>query len=337
MKKILSIALIIIMTFALASCSISDAPEGMQSATVAGEPFILYVPKTYTPNTQSGISSAYMTFDAEHNNSVVVTARHFTPAAEMTIDEYVSMLVTSYSESGTDTELTSLSATVLAGLDAKKLEYTLTENGKTYSVSQYVTKHKGDMISLTFYVVTDTPEMFTDGIEQILTYFTLADKVASTGDNKVDKHTPEGMKIASSDSLEYRLYVPTAWICNSESGVSEAYYPESDKTNVTVTSYSPNTSITLEKYYELCDENYKNTLAGYTVTKVTKDKKVADCDAIELEFEAKYGETRYVIRQVMVYYPQVDLFYNITYTATAESAPLHADDFEAIIAAFTFR
>ena len=337
MKKILSIALIFIMTLSLASCSVSDAPEGMQSATVAGEPFLLYVPKTYTVNTSSGISSAYMTFDAEYTNTIIVTARYYTPADEITVDEYVTLLGQSYAESGTDAELTALSSTVLGGLDAKKAEYKLTENGRTYTLSQYITKHKGDMICLSFYVATETPDLFNDGIEEILTYFTLTDKTAVTGDNKVDKNTPEGMKIASSDNLEYRFYVPTSWICDSESGVSEAYYPESDKTNVTVTSFSPSAEITLEEYYELCNENYQNTLAGYTVAKVTKDIKVADCEAIELEFTAKYGESQYVIRQVIVHYPMLSLFYNITYTATAESASLHAADFEAMIDAFTFR
>ena len=325
------------MTFALASCSISDAPEGMQDATVAGEPFILYVPKTYTPNTQSGISSAYMTFDANYTNAVIVTARYYTPDSGTTLDEYVMLLGESLTESGAETELISLSSAVLGGLDAKKMEYNLTENGKTYTVSQYITKHKGDMISLSFYVSTETPEMFADGIEQILTYFTLADKVAPTGNNKVDKHTPEGMKIASSDSLEYRLYVPTAWICDSESGISEAYYPESGKSNVTVTSYSPSEPMTLEDYLSLCDENYENTVNGYTVTEIKQDLSVAGKDACELNFTAKYGETEYVIRQVIVYYPQLELFYNITYTATSENFPLHTADFEAIVEAFTFR
>ncbi len=336
MKKFLSIIFIIIITLSLAACSVSDAPEGMQSATVAGEPFMLYVPKTYTPNTASGLSSAYMTFDSDYNNSIVVTARYFTPDTDMTIDEYVTFLSESYTASGTNTELVSLSATVLGGLDAKKMEYTLTNNGKTYSVRQYITKHKGDMISLTFYISTETPELFEDGIEEILTYFTLTDKVPVTSDNKVDKNTPEGMKIASSDNLEYRFYVPEAWICNSESGVSEAYYPESEKTNVTVTSYSPNEAMTLDSYIEMTDKNYQNTLAGYSVEYITKDMTVADKPAAELAFTAKYGETEYVIRQVIVYYPQLELFYNITYTATAD-APLHTEDFEAMIDAFTFR
>ena len=337
MKKILSIALIVILALSLVSCSRSDAPEGMQSATAPGEPFILYVPKTYTVNTSSGISSAYMTFDANYTSSVIVTARYYTPDADMSVDEYVAFLGESYTAAGTDIELISSSSTVLGGLDAKKLDYKLTESGKTYSLSQYITKHKGDLISLSFYVSAESPEMFTDGIDQILTYFTLTDKSDYVGDNKVDKHTPDGMKIASSDNLEYRFYVPSAWICESESGVSEAYYPESGKTNVTVTSYSPTSPMTLEEYCELSQKNYADTLAGYALTKVTKDLKVSDCDAAEIEFEAKYGETEYVIRQVVVYYPQVNLFYNITYTATAENAPLHTADFEAMIAAFTFR
>ena len=337
MKKILSIALIVILALSLVSCSRSDAPEGMQSATVAGEPFILYVPKTYTVNTSSGISSAYMTFDANYTNSIIVTARYYTPDTDMTIDEYVALLGESFTETGLSTELTSLSSTVLSGLDAKKMEYTLTDNGKTYSVSQYITKYKGDMICLTFYVSAENSEMFTDGIEQILTYFTLTDKAEVTGDSKVDKHTPDGMKIASADNLEYRFYVPTAWICDSESGMSETHYPESDKSNVTVTSYSPESAMTLDEYCELVNKTYQATLAEYSVTEIKNDLTVADKDAISLEFRAKYGDREYVVYQVMVYYPQVELFYNITYTATAESAPLHIDDFWAMIEAFTFR
>ena len=337
MKKILCVALILILALSLASCAQSDAPEGMQSATVAGEPFILYVPKTFTVNTSSGVSSAYMTFDANYTNSIIVTARYYTPDTDMTVDEYVSLLGESFTEAGTDTELTSLSSTVLAGLDAKKMDYTLTKDSKTYSVSQYITKHKGDMVSLTFYVSAENNEMFLDGIEQILTYFTLTDKAEVTGDNKVDKHTPDGMKIASADNLEYRFYVPTAWICDSESGISEAHYPESDKSNVTVTSYSPTSAMTLEEYFELVNKSYQDTLASYSVTDTKKDLTVADNDAISLEFKAKYGDREYVVHQVMVYYPQVKLFYNITYTATAESAPLHTDDFSAMVDAFTFR
>ena len=337
MKKILSVILILIFTLTLASCSVSDAPEGMQDATVAGEPFRLFVPKTFTINTASGISGAYMAFDAEYANAVIVTARHYTPAEAITLDEYLNMLQESFTESEVDAELVAISSAVLGGNDARKMDYTLTRGDKKYSVSQYVTLHKGDVISLSFYIASENAELFADGVEQILTYFTLTEKTAATGDNKVDKNTPDGMKIASSDSLEYRFYVPFVWLCDSESGVSEAYYPESDKTNVTVTAYSPDERLTLEEYYELCHKNYENTLANYNVTKVTKDLTVAGNSAIRLEFTAKYGEREYTVCQVMIYYPQVERFYNITYTATAESATLHMADFEAMVDAFTFR
>ena len=99
MKKILSVILILIFTLTLASCSVSDAPEGMQDATVAGEPFRLFVPKTFTLNTASGISGAYMAFDAEYANAVIVTARHYTPAEAITLDEYLTMLQEGFANS----------------------------------------------------------------------------------------------------------------------------------------------------------------------------------------------------------------------------------------------
>ena len=98
--------------------------------------------------------------------------------------------------------------------------------------------NKGDIVSLNIYVPTDSVETCKEFTELIVSSFLLCDKPEHVGDEVVDDKTPEGMKIASDDSIEYRLYVPKSWICKSDSGKSEGYYPESARSNVTVTSFS---------------------------------------------------------------------------------------------------
>ena len=64
-KKFFIVALIIIAALALFSCSDeTDIPEGMQVASLEGEPFMLFVPKNWTLNSGNGASGAYLSSDA---------------------------------------------------------------------------------------------------------------------------------------------------------------------------------------------------------------------------------------------------------------------------------
>ncbi len=334
MKKFILIAMIFVLALSLVACSDDGAPDGMQSVTVEGEPFSLYVPTTWTSNIASGISSAYITV----SDTVIVSARYYTPASDMALSDYVTETAESYAEGlcGSFT-LVSRSATVLGGLDAEKLAYTFTDGGVEYMATQYFVKHGGDMVTLGIYATGEAADIFSSDIESIVKCFTLREKTAVTGDALTDKDTPEGMKIASSDVLEYRFYVPMSWICSSESGISEAYYPESDKTNVTVTSYSPASEMTLEEYFEKVKSEYSENICEFSVILENREKTVAEKSTIDLTFGASYGERDFVVRQVMLYSSQTGLFYNITYTATADSYELHIGDFEAMLDSFIFR
>lgn len=330
MKKIIALILVTLLCFSLVSCERDTAPEGMQSATVEGEPFMLYVPKTWTENTASGTSSASVKIG---DYTVIVSAR-FTAIGESPLSDFVIRTIDSYAEGlGESFSLLSQSKTVLAGKDAEKLVYTF----DNYTATQYFAKHKEDAVTLTFYATEGSAEAFADNISQIVDNFTLTDKKEVSGKVVIDKDTPDGMTIASSDKLEYRFYVPTTWVCFPESNISEAYYPESDKTNVTVTSYSPDSQMSLKEYYELCEKNYADNLNEYALLDTTADSKVAGLDAYDFSFSASYGGRAYRTRQLVLYSPVSGLFYNITYTATAENYKLHLDDFEAMLDAFDFR
>lgn len=341
MKKIFALILaLVLLCTALVSCGRGDTPDGMKSATLAGEPFVLYVPEAFTDNTASGLSSAYF---VSMDNTLIVSARYYTHTdAEMDLDGYMTFCADSYAASLDNFEKTgAVAGDTLGGADARKLTYKMTRGDDEYKVTQITVKHKGDFISLNFYATGEAMTVYEEAVSQIKTNFKLADRTEIKGDEVVDKKTPEGMKIASSDIVEYRFYVPKSWVCFSESELSSAYYPESEKTNVTVTSYSPSAEekgMTLEDYYKKCIDEYRKTIKGFPeVIMVTDGLTVAEKTAKSVVFTAEYGGVTYKIRQVMLYAGQNGLFYTFTYTATEENFELHMADFDAMLGAFIFR
>ncbi len=333
MKKIVAMlcALTILLTCLVSCGDKDDAPKEMVSAYVEGEPFKLYVPEELTPNIDSGISSAY----ANVPERMVISARYYTPSEPMTAEEYVNFCANGYAESLDAFNITSSDATVLSGKDAYKMIYTMKRGEVDYTCTQISTLHNGDMVTLNFYIPTESVETCKNFVEKTTGAFVLCDKAEHVNDEVVDDKTPEGMKIASDDKIEYRLYVPKTWICKSDSGKSEAYYPESARSNVTVTSYSPNEVMTLDEYVDMCIENYEKSLSGYTLVAMGLDYTMAGRDAFVFTFTSTYDGVTYKQKQAIVLYGE--MFYTLTYTATAENYDLHVEDVERMISAFAFR
>ena len=328
----LIIAVLLLCPIILGSCSkAEEVPDGMKLASLEGEPFKLYVPEAMTLNLESGISSAFSYIPEKF----MISARYYTPSnAEMTLDEYMQYCADSYAESLESFNMTSLEATVLSGVDGKRMSYTTKFDSVNYSCEQFTVLYNGDMVSLNFYIPSHAAEKYAESVNEIAGVFELCEKPETINDEVVDKKTPDGMKIASSDVVEYRLYVPKTWICSSESGKSEAYYPESQKTNVTVTSYIPEESVDVEGFSAICDESYNKSINGYDL--ISKETiTVANKNAIAFTFTANYGGATYKIKQVLLIYNE--MAYLITYTATEENFDLHIDDFDKIISEFKFR
>ena len=334
MKKIIAVlTAIIFLVLPLSACSDKEpVPRGMQLASAEGEPFKLYVPEGMNLNLDSGISGAF----AHSPEKIVISARYYTPAdAEATVSEYIEYCELGYAQSLTEFNIVSHDPAVLAEKDAIKLVYTAKIDSVDYTCTQYTVSHNGDMVSLHLYIPTDAVANYAEVVTAVTTNFKLCDKAEPRSDEFIDKNTPEGMKIASHDKIEYRFYVPLSWICDSESGISEAYYPESEKTNVTVSAYSPDSPVSAPEYVSLCEEEYKTAILGYELLEKADGFKVANRDALSITFSANYDGVDYKIRQVVFEYNQ--MIYSITYTATESCFELHTDDLDKMISEFTFR
>lgn len=333
MKRFAAVTVAILMLlFSLVSCSSNkDVPDGMVLASLPNEPFKLFVPDDMTLNTSSGISSAF----SYAPEKCIISARYYTPEdPEMTLDGYMDYCADRYSKSLEAFVLVSRDPSVLSGADAVTMVYAAKIASIDYTCTQISAKHNGDMVSLNFYFPTSIKDNFKDSKERITEEFILCDKPEAENDEYVDKKTPEGMKIASNDKLEYRLYVPKTWVCNSQSEKSEAYYPESGRSNINVTSFSPESAITLDEYITSCEADYSKVLKEYESLNKTA-MTIDDKEAAVLNFKTTYDGVTILTRQYFANYS--GLFYTITYTATEENFELHVKDVEKIIEEFDFR
>lgn len=335
-KKLICVMLCALICLPLFSgCGNSDStPDGMFNATIEGEPFILYVPNDWTDNRESGISSAYFGLN------VIVSARYYALEGE---GADLASFVEAYIED-CKAEQENFSFTQKeAKLDKKaaiRVEYDLAQSsGDDAMIIKYFAEHNGDIVMLSFYCQRSAFEDYAEVFEQIRTEFVLCEKVLKN-DEQTDKHTPEGMKLASGD-IQYSFYVPHSWVTNLSDGFSSAYFDESGKPNVNVTVYSPSESVDVDGYFALCESDYKQTLSGYEfisservlvsdASKILKDED--GYNATSFTYKTVYGESEIRIMQTVFIYG--DLVYSITYTAHADRFDAHLDDVKAMLVAF---
>ncbi len=333
LKKIISLTLVLLMLGAsLVACKKKDdVPDGMQSATVEGEPFVLYVPEGWTVNTKSGISSAY----SYANDKMIASARYYAPTdAERSLDDHIVACAESYAKTAKDFYLVSREAALLGGKDARRLEYTMTDGGTNYTCVQYTARHGDVLVSLYFSYLTDRKDAVAETFESIRANFVLCEKGAVAQNEVVDEKTPEGMKIASGKNDAHRLYVPKTWVCFPESGRTEAYVDESGKPNVTVTLTVPDTSMAIDEYLDSCKTRYAEALSGYEEIE-TKERQVGGRRALTTTYRATYDGMTFCIMQTVL--SDSEAMYSVTYTALDDRFDAHLADVERMLDTFTFR
>ena len=336
LKKLTALLLALIFCLCALGCSQTDpdAPEDMRSATVDGEPFKLYVPQSWTLNTASGISGAY--YSAVDGLSV--SARYYKPAETMTKEAYLELCIKALKEeyAEADFQLTeNKAAATLGGKDAARISYEF-KNGETVMrVSQITASSEGLLISLYLYCPKAEYESRAEVLEKIRGAFKIAGKPDETGKTVTPKGTPEGMKLASDEDIEYRFFVPITWVCDPESGASDAYYPESGSSSVTVTSYVPNSSMSVKDYFKFCEEKYKEELPEYSRTGDAAERKIDGRPAYSYTYETTVEGRKIRIMQTIFVYDSS--FYTVTYTALDENFELHMPDVEKMLSEFKFR
>ena len=340
-KRFLALFLCAIMILPIfSSCDKNgDMPDGMQSVTLSGEPFIFYVPEEWVDNRDSGISSAYYSLE----KSVLASARYYPCDAETQsagLKAYVDNIALQNAETlGGYALVGEIKDASLGGQNAKRYEYTYNyggvESNKT-NVIQYYTFYGEDVVVLSIYIASaHYTDEYRETFEKIRSCFELCEKKIAN-DDIVDKYTPEGMKKASDDDVQYACYVPKSWVTDLSDKLTYAYYPESGKPNITVTCFSPSVdNMSAEEYYKQCEMEYIKNLEKYELLGEPISRTVADRNALSYQYKTVYGGSEYKIMQTVLIYNS--LAYSITYTAKADAYEAHLADVELILNNFRFR
>lgn len=74
---------------------------------------------------------------------------------------------------------------------------------------------------------------------------------------------PDGYQLVACEGDQFRLYVPTNWTPNTTGGVTSAYYSASSGVSVSVSVADDAGELSVEEYWNKCNENFKNSLKDY--------------------------------------------------------------------------
>ena len=332
-KKTIIALLVLLAAVSLFSCyeQDSDIPDGMQLASVEGVPFKLYVPKNWAINYGNGISGAYLSSSA----GISVTVDVFDCNGKE-LDEFAVSSIEDYKNTLDSFEIISeISDTTLDMRAAKKVKFSAEYEGAKYAFMRVFAKYSDNFIVFSYKSSKDYFDIYLPEAEAMLEVFKFCEPTNENSADKTDKDTPEGMKIASGEDVEYRFYVPTSWVLDTDESVATAYASEADRSNVSLTSYTPSVSLSIDGYFEMCETEYEKIYENYQRKEDASEIQMAGKLAKDYRFSFEYNGEQYKSRQVICIYR--GMFYIMTYTAKAENYDLHTEDVEKIISEITFR
>ena len=157
--------------------------------------------------------------------------------------------------------------------------------------------------------------------------------------SKADPTVPEGMKEASGESVDYNFYVPENWTCDVANGATTAYYSETDRSNVSVMTFTVNyTDDTLADWWKSFESDFQNVYSDFEV--VSSENTVIDgVPALKTVFKGTLEDYEYqfmqvaAVKGVALSKPQAYVF---TYTSVPSAYESHMEDVQSMLDAFDF-
>lgn len=194
----------------------------------------------------------------------------------------------------------------------------------------------------------------------------LASLLAFCGCSQKDAWVPAGMKLASTDAVDYTVYMPESWTVDVSTGIISAYVSNTDRSNVTVTAFNlsdDDAKLTLDEYWAKYEADLRLTfpdmkyLAEKDEAETTETTENAETEAAADTTEAahpgyptstvidntaanKYFYTAtvtgigYQFMQVVII--RGGVAYIITYTSTPELFDTHIEEIDKITDNFKF-
>ena len=335
---------ICMLTGSLVACSgDGEVPDGYQYATCKGEYFRLFVPTQWKVNTGSGVSGAY--YALTEGTAVSMTEVQFeNPSTEgeadttATLEDFFAAHLADIGSLATGAIATR--DTTLGSYRAKDISYTAVKSGEPYRFLQVLTKVEGRFYLFTYSSKVDTFDQWLDTVDGILenVMFYAYPFEGSEDEKKLPKvdDVPAGMKLITGNDVAYRFFAPESWLVSQAEDAAQVYVSETDRSNVTVLGYVPETDgYSVADYWENVEKHYKDALTDYTLTAEPREETMGGRKATVYEYSYSLSGVTYRCRQTICVYSYMVVV--MTYTAFPENYDAHLADVEAMQEALTFR
>ena len=328
---------------ALVACSKeSEIPDGYQYATCKGEYFLLFVPTQWTVNTESGVSGG--SYALLEGTAVSMTEVPFDkPSTEGEADTVASLEDFFNAHMAEIATLKGYAVeksldTTLGSYKAKDVTYSASIGEDVYRYRQVLTKVAGRFYLFTYSSKADSFNQWLDTVDEILenVVFTAYPFEGSEDEKKIpDVETPAGMKLVTTNDLAYRFFAPETWVIGDAEAASLVYASESDRSNVTVTSYAAPDGYSVANYWEDTEKYYKDALKDYTLVGDPAESEMGGKKATVYEYTYSLGGVTYKCRQSICVFGYMIVV--MTYTALPENYDAHMAEVEKMQAELTFR
>ena len=320
----------------------SEVPDGYQYATCKGEYFLLFVPTQWTVNTESGVSGGC--YSLMEGTAVSMTEVPFDkPSVEGEADTTATLEDFFAAHMAEIATLKNYKAekefdVTLGSYKAKDITYSATVGEDIYRYRQVLTKVAGRFYLFTYSSKTDSFDQWLDTVDEILmnVVFTAYPFEGSEDTKKLpDVETPAGMKLVTGNDLAYRFFAPESWVVGDAEAASLVYASETDRSNVTVTSYAAPDGYSVADYWEDTEKYYKDALADYTLTADPAESTMGGKKATVYEYTYSLGGVTYKCRQSICVFGYMIVV--MTYTALPENYDAHMGEVEQMRENLTFR
>ena len=313
-----------------------DVPKGYKNATSVGDAFRFYIPSTWNPTVDYGVTGGYYNL----STLSVVRLKEYIRTDGMSAEEfYNASLRPAFLALADDcAEVEEPVASLLGSLDALRFHESGSVSGKKLQFLTYVGTAKEHFYVLTFTADDSVFDALLADVSGMAEVFKLAepyqssDKPVRAPNETVD--APVGMKLASSDDVSYRFFVPEDWEFDENLSISEAHN-KTGTANLTVVPYLPSESMTVSEFLSMQNGQLITAYGdGYEKLGETEGTLGARSATI-VEYRIVDTGKTYRVREHATAHK--GMIYSLTYTATEEAYDLYLADAAETVAAFTFR
>jgi len=155
-----------------------------------------------------------------------------------------------------------------------------------------------------------------------------------TGCGKNDDGAPAGMKLASTEIVDYSFYVPEDWIVDLSTGAVSAYVSEHDMTNVSMMAWNlEDVYMELPAWWEEYQSDFNLVFDEFEILS-EENTILGETAAMKYIYTASLAETQYKFMQVAAI--RRGMVYLFTYTTVPDNFDTNLDSVNSILENFKF-